>query len=233
MAGNLIKKEGRYLNLAVPAGIVSGGAVEVGAGLSGVALTTRSSSGYSAVDVGMAVYDLSVKGINDGGNSAVAVGDQIFINMDDTPVLSKKQTGEFFGFALEIVESAATTTINVLHIPKGGNFGQGSLENVIADPGTGEAIPVTASGSIAITTAAAETNTLAIPTFAGQMLCLTCDVYAVGARTITVAAAINQAANTTIALDTAGDNICLVGVQVAGALVWRVAWNDGATLSTP
>ena len=232
MAKNLVKKEGRYMSLVVPSGVTSGDPVELGEGLTGVALTDRAASTYASVDVGMAVYDLPAEAVFDGGDVAIAYGDQLFIDMDNTIKISKKKTGEFFGFALEAISSGSDDTINILHIPKGGDFGQGSLENVIADPGDGEAIPVTASGSIAVTTAAAETNTLAIPTFVGQMLSLTCDVYAVGARTITVAAAINQTGNNTIALDTAGDNTILVGVQVAGALVWRVLVNDGSTLST-
>ena len=65
--------------------------------------------------------------------------------------------------------------------------------NTIADPGTGAAIPVTQSGVCAITTAGAETNTLAIPTFIGQRIVLVCDTYAVGDRVITVAAAFNVA----------------------------------------
>lgn len=106
------------------------------------------------------------------------------------------------------------------------------LANAIADPGDGNAIPVTASGSIAITTAAAETNTMAIPTFVGQQISLIVDVYAVGDRVITVASAINQTGNNTITLGAAADMIVLTAMQVGGVLVWRVTANDGAALST-
>lgn len=101
----------------------------------------------------------------------------------------------------------------------------------IADPGDAGAIPVTRTGQVAITTAGAETRTLAIPTFAGQRLTISMDVDA-GDAVITAAAAINQTGNNTITLDDAGDTVELVGVQVASALVWRVVVNDGATLST-
>lgn len=100
----------------------------------------------------------------------------------------------------------------------------------IADPGDGNAIPVTRSGVCPVTTAGAETRTLAIPTFIGQRIGIICDVY-VGDGVVTVAAAINQAGNTIITLNTAGDFVELEGVQVAGALVWRVVVNDGAALS--
>jgi len=103
--------------------------------------------------------------------------------------------------------------------------------DVIADPGDATAIPVTKSGTIAITTAAAETNTLAIPTFAGQRLSLICDVYAVGDRVITAAQPINATGDTIMTFGAAGDYIVLEAAQLAGALVWRVVGNDGVALS--
>ena len=101
----------------------------------------------------------------------------------------------------------------------------------IADPGDACAIPVTRTGVCPVTTAAAETRTLAIPSFIGQSLSLTCDIYSGGDAVVTVAAAINQTGNTVITLGSAGVNICLHGTQIGGSLVWRVHCNDGATLS--
>jgi len=102
----------------------------------------------------------------------------------------------------------------------------------IADPGDGGAIPVTKSGSVAITTTGVDdTRTLAIPGLAGITLAISLDVDG-GDAVITVAAAINQAGNNTITMGDAGDIIVLTAVQVAGALVWRVVVNDGCTLST-
>jgi hypothetical protein len=102
----------------------------------------------------------------------------------------------------------------------------------IADPGDGGAIPVTRSGQCALTTAGVDdTRTLADPTFAGQKLSVSLDVDA-GDAVITAATAINQAGNNTITMADAGDLLELVAVQVGGALVWRVAANDGAALST-
>ena len=101
----------------------------------------------------------------------------------------------------------------------------------LADPGTGVAIPVTRSATVEITTAAAETNTLAVPTFIGQSLLLVMDVRAVGNRVITSAQRINTAGNTVITLDTAGDAILLTAIKIGGAFRWQVAFNDGATLS--
>jgi len=113
MADNLLMKEGRYLEWAV-AGKSSGDPVIKGT-MTGVCLTDTNADGNVSVDLG-GVYDLSVKGIDDAGNSAVAIGDKIFYVVGDTPLLSKKASGYFFGFALETVGSGLTATIGVLQI---------------------------------------------------------------------------------------------------------------------
>ena len=103
---------------------------------------------------------------------------------------------------------------------------------LIADPGDGGAIPVIRSGHVPITTTGVDdTRTLAIPTLAGQKLVIGLDVDA-GDAVITVAAAINAAGNNTITIAAAGGYLTLEGIQVAGALVWRVGSNNGAALST-
>jgi len=102
----------------------------------------------------------------------------------------------------------------------------------IADPGDGGAIPVSRSGSVAITTTGVDdTRTLAIPALAGIELVLSLAVDA-GDAVITVASAINQAGNNTITMNDAGDTVILKAVQIGAALAWRVAANDGASLST-
>lgn len=101
----------------------------------------------------------------------------------------------------------------------------------IADPGDAGAIPVTKSGSVAITTEDAETRTIAIPAIAGITIAISLDVDG-GDCVITAAAAINQTGNNTITMGDAGDIIVLTAVQVASALVWRVVVNDGCALST-
>lgn len=95
------------------------------------------------------------------------------------------------------------------------------------------AIPVTHSGSLAVTTAAAETNTLADPTYLGQTISIFADTYAVGDRVITAASRINQTGNTIITLGAVGDFIKLEAITIAGALKWQVVSNDGAALSGP
>lgn len=101
----------------------------------------------------------------------------------------------------------------------------------IADPGAAGAIPVTRSGTVAITTAAAETRTLAIPAAAGLVLTLALTVDG-GNAVITAASAINTAGNNTITMQDAGDVVTLTAVQVGAALAWRVTANDTCAVST-
>jgi predicted RecA/RadA family phage recombinase len=102
-------------NLAVPAGVVSGDPVLIGAALVGVAETTIDTNGNAVVKLATGrVWSLPVKGVDQVGNSAVAIGDQLYIVMADTPHLSKKNTGVKFGKALGTVIAGATTTIDVL-----------------------------------------------------------------------------------------------------------------------
>lgn len=112
MAGNKAFDDGHQLRMAVASTVDSGDPLVIG-GMSGVALTDYSANdGKATVDF-HGVYDLSVKGVNDAGNVAVAAGDELYYVAGDTPHLSKKSSGVFYGYALEAVISAATTTINV------------------------------------------------------------------------------------------------------------------------
>lgn len=111
MATNTKYDSGRRLTVAVASGVVSGDVVISGR-MIGVALTSRDTSGNAVVDFG-GVYNLSVKGVDDAGNVAVAAGDELFYVDGDTPKISKKRTGWFAGIALAAVTSGSTTTIAV------------------------------------------------------------------------------------------------------------------------
>jgi len=110
-------------------------------------------------------------------------------------------------------------------------LGTTPLIPVVADPGNGNAIPVTGNASVDIQTGAAETNTMAIPTFAGQIIVMTCSVYAVGDRVVTVAGGLNVAGATTITLSAAGQSVALIATTVAGGFVWRVLMNSDAAIA--
>lgn len=101
----------------------------------------------------------------------------------------------------------------------------------VTDPGDAGAIPVTTSGVCAMTSAGAETRTLAAPTFLGQRLVLVADTY-VGDIVVTAAAPVNVANNNTLTFGAVSEACELVGVTVGGALVWQIGWNDGVGLTT-
>lgn len=98
----------------------------------------------------------------------------------------------------------------------------------------GADIPVTGNGDLALTIAEAEeTNALAVPTFAGQEICISADTVAgSGSRTVTVASAVNVDGHNTILFDVAGGFIVLRGIKLGETFAWRVVAIDGATLST-
>lgn len=107
-----------------------------------------------------------------------------------------------------------------------------ALQNLIADPGNAGAIPVTATGTVLLTTAGAETRTIAAPTAVGIELLLNFETK-VGNCVVTVASTINATGNNTITFTTVGWSIKLVSVRTSvSAFRWAVEYTDGATLST-
>ena len=126
---------------------------------------------------------------------------------------------QYVDASIDTIHLAATTTPTAI---------------TIADPGTGKAIPVTGNGNVALTIAGGvETNALAVPTFAGQILTVSADTVAESAtRIVTVASAINAAENDTITFDAAGGFISLYGIKLGETFAWRVLASDGVTLST-
>ncbi|HYE91767.1 MAG TPA: hypothetical protein VEA38_12135 [Terriglobales bacterium] len=138
--------------------------------------------------------------------------------------ISATAAGAPLGVALEAA-SGDGSVISVLVFPKA----RGPRK--ITDPGNAGAIPVTHSGVCSLTSAGAETRTLAAPTFDGQIITLACDVDG-GDNVVTAAAAFNQAGNNTITFNDAGDCVTLIARRQAGALKWSLLVNDGASLST-
>ena len=154
--------------LAVDSGVVSGDPVLIGKML-GVAETTRDSDGYSTVALPIDfIYDLSVKAVNSAGNSAVAIGDELFYNASATPKINKDANGVFIGYALEAITSGSTATINVGFVI-GGTVGRGvGAEKLITADG---AITVpTQDTRYTITKAGVAAMTLAAPTVSGILV---------------------------------------------------------------
>jgi predicted RecA/RadA family phage recombinase len=122
MATNITYNPGDRLNVVCshPASPTTGAPVRYGE-MTGIALTDEGEGGNisteTTVDFGPFVANLSVKGIDGSGNSAVAVGDKLYYTDADTPPISKKSTGRFFGYALGAVTSSGTATVAVKHAP--------------------------------------------------------------------------------------------------------------------
>ncbi len=104
--------------------------------LTGIALTNEGAGGNIAtettVEFGAFEATLSVKAVDDAGNSAVAVGDTIYYVDADTPKLSKKASGYFYGIAMATVTSGATATIKVAHFPAGSWVGTVNTGDIAA-----------------------------------------------------------------------------------------------------
>lgn len=164
-----------------------------------------------------------------------------------TPPNIRTQHGWFNRFKASFLRTTSTAGAFLVGIADAGSyFAAGTVEtveaalqvigkqlptHVIADPGNAGAIPVTKSGSVMMTSAGAETRTLAIPTFKGQRLALVCDTY-VGDIVLTVAAPANQAGNNTLTFGAARDCCVLLAITIGGALKWQLIANNGVALST-
>ncbi len=108
-----------------------------------------------------------------------------------------------------------------------------ALETVLtADPGTGQAIPVVLHHQhVSLTIGAGvETNTVANPPTIDHTLSIVSSVQGAGTRTITFAARMNKANNTTFAAAALGDYGYWRAVSIAGNLRWELVNKDGGTL---
>ena len=217
-----------------PEAAVSAGDVIVIAGILAIAHNDIAAGVLGALSVG-GIYDV------EKDSSEITEGAALYYDEDGNPVDGTAGSGAFTttsggntfgGYALADA-GASDTHVRMFVIPAVAVTANqyGPLNNAITDPGDGEAIPVTASGTVAIVTAGAETRTLAVPAFVGQELLLYMKTDG-GDGVVTVAAAINQAGNNTITFNDAGDTVRLVAIEVGSNKRWRVVVNDGATLST-
>lgn len=177
---------------------------------------------------------LATEGIFDfpkatGGGSGVAVGTTLYWdatnNVATATSAGNKQLGKSTAAAAD-----GDTTVRV-RLDGIASAASNPVSANIADPGNAGAIPVTASGHVDIVTAAAETRTLAAPSFAGQELLISMKTDG-GDCVITCATTVNQTGNNTITLNDAGDAVLLAGKVNGANKRWSVVSNDGAVLST-
>jgi predicted RecA/RadA family phage recombinase len=212
-----------------PGSAVSAGDVIVLGSFIGIALTAIAAGALGALRVCGLFSIAKVTG-------AVTAGQRLYWDADGNPVSGTAGTGAvstdasvgpLIGYASVAATSGAATVDVILNeSPQ-----QDRLSNEIADPGDGEAIPVTATGSVSLVTTGAETRTLAAPTFVGQQLNIGFKTDG-GDCVITCATGVNQTGNNTLTAADAGDLIGLVAVRSGANLRWRVAHNDGVALTT-
>lgn len=113
MAKNITREIGNQLAVTVshPATPASGDPCRWGV-KAGIALINEDADGKTTVKFdGCAT--ISVKGINAGGNTAIAEGDALYYTDADTPPVSAKATGTLIGHAMAAVSSGATATIEI------------------------------------------------------------------------------------------------------------------------
>lgn len=115
MATNFIG-EGKQLSYAASAltpnsGVTTGMPVLAGQ-IPGVALISATDSKVTVAHEG--IFDLSVKGENNAGNTDVVVGDILYYDAAATVKINKDNTnGVRYGYALEAITSGSTDTIKV------------------------------------------------------------------------------------------------------------------------
>lgn len=114
MARNSVYGKGNRLSIQAtqPATPASGDPLLLG-DVPGWAETAKDANGNTSALLGEGVRTTPVKGVNAGGNNAVAYGDVLYYVAGDTPPISKKVAGVRFGVALGAVTSGSTTTIQV------------------------------------------------------------------------------------------------------------------------
>ena len=208
-----------------PASAVSAGQVVVLADLIGVAKLDIAANVLGALHL-TGVYDFPK--VTTGG-SAIAVGTTVYWNSDTYNAQATASTYKQLG---KVVKAAADADATVRVVLNGlVSTSVNPLAAGIADPGAAGAVPVTASGYVDIVTAAAETRTIAAPTFKGQQLLLSMKTDG-GDCVVTCATTVNQTGNNTITFNDAGDAVLLVAKTSGANIRWSVVSNDGAALST-
>jgi predicted RecA/RadA family phage recombinase len=208
-----------------PASAVSAGQVVVLADLIGVAKLDIAANVLGALHI-RGIFDFPK--VTTGG-SAIAVGTTVYWNSDTSNAQATASTYKQLGKVVRAAVDADTTVRVALNGLVSTSVNP--LAAGIADPGASGAIPVTASGYVDLVTAAAETRTLAAPSFKGQQLLLSMKTDG-GDCVVTCATTVNQTGNNTITFNDAGDAVLLVAKTNGANIRWSVVSNDGAALST-
>jgi predicted RecA/RadA family phage recombinase len=212
--------------------VSAGDVVVVGSNLVGIANRAIAANALGALAT-EGVFDIvKVTG-------SVSAGASIYWDADGDPVGGTAGSGAatatatgntYLGVALADAVSGGAT-VRVLKTKQPAITANNALASIIADPGDGEAIPVTVSGSVSLVSAGAETRTLADPTFVGQQLSLGFKTDG-GDVVVTSASPVNQTGNNTLTFADVGDHLQLTAIEDGSDIEWRVVANDGVALST-
>jgi len=211
----------------VDVGATSATAVTLAANiaLSGAAGTGALSLGSMTGDTALPTGALSWAGAANKNLSLVGSGTgTVAINNASTMSIGTSGTTTI------TIGRSGQSTVLAGNVTMSGSVAAGASAFAITDPGDAGAIPVTVSGVCNMTSAGAETRTLAIPTFIGQEITINCDTY-VGNIVVTSAQSVNQAGNTVLTFGAVRDCITLKAITVAGVRRWTVVGNDGVALS--
>ncbi len=213
---------------------VAAGQVVVQNNMVGIAKTPIADGALGALATS-GVFDVVKK------TGAINAGASVYWHPTEDPVDGTAGSGAaqaassgatWMGYAVAAAASG-DQTVRVLVLPATAVTSNhyGPLNNAIADPGDAEAIPVTASGYVALVTAGAETRTLAAPAFIGQELLVYMKTDG-GDCVVTCTTTVNETGNNTITFANEGEACRLVAVEDGANRRWRLAAVDGAALST-
>jgi len=168
----------------------------------------------------------SVKVTKASGESWTAGSSRIFYDSSASNFTTAPKA-QYAGIATYDAGSSDTEGYVLLNVDSNRHF----ITNEIADPGDTNAIPVSASGRVALVTEGAETRTLAAPSFAGQQLQLEFKTDG-GDCVVTCSTGVNQTGNDTLTFADAGDHMILAAIESGSNLRWRVVCNDDVALTT-
>jgi len=224
-------QDGYSIDYTPDAAVTAGDVIEIGT-LVTVAKSDIAANALGAVSPAGVFDAVKITGV-------IAKGIALYWDNNGSPLggvaLSGCATGtssgnNFMGYVL-VAAADADTTVRVLMVRSPDITIHNDLTAEITDPGDAGAIPITNTGHVNLVTAAAETRTLAAPTYVGQMLQLNFKTDA-GDCVVTCATLINQTANNTITFADVGDVVTLVAKLSGASILWSVVSNDGAALST-
>ena len=103
-------------------------------------------------------------------------------------------------------------------------FGFRTDDAIIADPGDNGAIAIE-TGTCPMTSATAETRTLANPAFGGQEITLLAEA-CIGDIAVHADSAFNYAGNNTITFTSTGESVTLRSAYTGSAWRWQLVFND-------